>query len=68
MTGHRRFADYEYSVDGQTLRVERYSDGWRWLVFWADGRIETQTDAGDYSTLKREAKADGTAYINQEGA
>ena len=60
---HRQYADYEYTVCGQKLRVERYSTGWRWLIFWSDGDIETQSDIGEFSKLKRDAKKQGINYI-----
>lgn len=61
----RKYADYEYQVGAHLLRVEKYSDGWRWLVFWADGNIEAESDHGDYSALKRTAKERGMARINR---
>ncbi len=61
----RKHADYEYPVEGQKLRVERYSNGWRWLVFWTDGDIETQSDQGDYSRLKSDAIKDGIRWIKK---
>jgi hypothetical protein len=57
----RQYADYEYKVDGHTVRVERYADGWRWFILWADGGYAVQTDAGDYCRLKRDAKEQGIA-------
>lgn len=55
----RRYADYEYSVNGHRVRVERYGDGWRYLIFWADGGMVAQSDEGDCSRLKRDAKQEG---------
>ena len=62
----RQYADYEYSIDGHKLRIERYSDGWRWMILWADGNIETENDQGDYSRLKRDSIKNGAKYIKQE--
>lgn len=62
----RQYADYEYKIDGHRLRVEKYSDGWRWMVLWADGEIETETDQGDYSRIKRDALLGGKRYLNSE--
>ncbi len=64
----RKYADYEYQVGAHKLRIEKYSDGWIWRVFWADGKIEAQSDHGEHSALKRIAKASGLAHINQEEA
>lgn len=63
----RKYADYEYNVGDHLMRVERYGDGWRWMVFWANGSLETESDGGDYSRLKRHAKARGLAHISLKG-
>ncbi|PCI27430.1 hypothetical protein COB55_05790, partial [Candidatus Wolfebacteria bacterium] len=54
----RKYADYEYKINGNTVRIEKGSGPNQWVfrVFFKSGFYTSSNELGEYCTTKREAK------------
>ena len=67
----RKYADYEYPVGNNKLRVEKVHNknnvvvGWSWSIL-ADKHVTSSNELGELYNTKKEAKKEGTQFIETE--
>ena len=63
----RKYADYEYRINGHILRVASNEiKEWGWLIIWSNGEQTSSYEIGEGYRLKRQARQGGLDHINNQ--